>query len=377
MTVLRRLIHRRLRDPDEIGARAQNLSGMNAQVQARMSAQWGLITRAQAREAGLSDHTIDRRVRTGAWVAVRRGVYAERTFVELLTTHAHRRLLADRAGSLRVGAAHTMSHHSAAHVLELGVLHERDPITHITRPGIVGSHLRHGVKHHLAPHRPDQVLHRHGVPVLDVPRTALDIGRECGYLQGLVAADSALRTGVTREELASALAGMHCWPHSTVLRDVIASASGLADTVAETLGRDFVEELGYGRPQLQFGLTADGRTAWCDLRLQRHFFEIDGFIKLLPVERGGVATSPPDQVIKSAKERQDFVTGFKTGMSHLTWDDFFGRRRRTALEQARREYLDTCSRFGTDISDLAQFRPRGPRPRPVRRREPLLPRWTA
>ncbi|WP_082605739.1 type IV toxin-antitoxin system AbiEi family antitoxin domain-containing protein [Nocardioides sp. Root190] len=348
---------------------------MNAHVMARMSAQWGLITRTQAREAGLSDHTIDRWVRTGFWVAVRRGVYAESSYVALLTTHHQRRLLADRAASLRVAAPHTMSHHSAAHVLRLGVLHERDPTTHITRPGIVGSHLRHGVKHHLAPHRPDQVLIVGGVPVLDGPRTALDIGRECGYLQGLVAADSALRMGATRADFESALFEMWCWPYSTVLRDIIASMSAHADSVAETLGRDLVEDLGYGRPQLQFGLTADGQTAWCDLRLGRHFFEIDGFIKLLPFERGGVATAPPDEVLKSAKLRQDFVTSFKTGVSHLTWEDFFGRQRHLALDRCRREYLDTCSRFGTDISDLAQFRPRRARPRPAVRQEPLLPRW--
>lgn len=324
----------------------------------------------------MAEHQIDRLVRTGRWVSVRRGVYAETAYVSLLTTHPQQRMLADRAGSLRVAGPHVMSHHSSAYLLDLGVLHEPTPTTHVGRPGIVGSHLRHGVKHHLAPYSPDQIASVDGVPTLDATRTALDIARECGYLQGLVAADSALRGGATRRDLERAMGAMTCWPYSTVVRDVVASASPQTDSVAETLGRDFVSQLGYGVPQAQFGLSADGRTVWCDLRLGRHFFEIDGFVKLLPPEAGGVATAPPMETIRLEKERQDFVTGFKTGVSRLTWNDFFGTARQRALQRCDREFLDTCARFGTDISDLARFRPRGPRPRPPHRPGPRLPRWS-
>ncbi len=324
----------------------------------------------------MPEHHIDRLVRTGRWKSVRRGVYAEAAYTAALTHHAQRRMLADRAGSLRVAAPHVMSHHSAAYLLDLAVLHERPPCTHVGRPGIVGSHLRHGVKHHLAPYADDQVIEVDGVRVLDAARTALDIARECGFRQGLVAADSALRAGATHSELRRAMSVMRHWPRMTVVREVVVSASSLADSVAETLGRELVTELGYGVPQAQFGLTADGRTAWCDLRLGRHFFEIDGEVKLLPPELGGVAARAPREVLWEEKQRQDFVTGFKTGVSRLTWPDFFGGARERALERCRREFLDTCSRFGTDISDLAQFRPRGPRPRPAVRPGPRLPRWS-
>ncbi|UUZ57981.1 hypothetical protein [Nocardioides sp. B-3] len=65
---------------------------------------------------------------------------------------------------------------------------------------------------------------------------------------------------------------------------------------------------------------------WCDLRLHRHLFEIDGWIKLLAVAEGGVADDPK-QALREQKERRDFVTGFKTGMSHLVWADFWGAQR--------------------------------------------------
>lgn len=90
---------------------------------------------------------------------------------------------------------------------------------------------------------------------------------------------------------------------------------------------------------------------------------------------GGLASRSPADVLWDEKLRQDFVTGFKTGVSRLTWADFFGSARTRAIERCRREYLDTCARFGTDVSDLAQYRPRGPRPRPAARHAPLMPVW--
>lgn len=327
-------------------------------------------------EGGMAGHQVDSLVRSGVWVAVRRGVYAEASYVVVLTSSLQRRVLADRAASLRIAAPHALSHHSSAHLQQLEVLRERLPSTHVGRPGIVGSHLRHGVKHHLAPYRREQVVEVDGVPALDGPRTCLDIAREHGYLQGLVAADSVLRSGSSRADLERAAAAMTHWPHVTVVRDVVASASPLTDSIAESLGRDFVTELGYGVPQPQFGLTADGRTVWCDLRLGRHFFEIDGRWKLRPAAAGGFSVTTPEDTLWEEKLRQDFVTGFKTGVSRLTWDDFFGGQRARALERCRREFLDTCARFGTDISDLAQFRPRHPKPRSVVRRGPVLPQWS-
>ena len=68
------------------------------------------------------------------------------------------------------------------------------------------------------------------------------------------------------------------------------------------------------------------------------------------------------------KGRQDFITGFKLGVCRATWSDVHGPGVERAKERFRREYLDTCARFGTDVSDLAQYRPRGRRPRPLLQR---------
>lgn len=343
---------------------------MNTGVIALMSAQRGLVTRPQAVEAGMSPDQIDRLVRTRQWTPVRKGVYAETAHVAALSTRREVRLLRDRAAILRIQSPHVLSHHSSAYVLDLEVLHERPTArTHVTRPGIVGSHQRHGVTHHRAPYGHDQVVEVDGVPCLGPARTACDISRDQGYLAGRVAADSALRLGATKEELEGVARGMRYWPGVTTVRDVNASASAETDSIGETLAAELVTSLGFGVPSYQFGLSADGRTAWCDLRLGRHVFEFDGRVKYQRVDDGGLASTDPNEIVWFEKKRQDWVCGFKVGMSRLVWDEAYtivtrGSALERVQERLTREYLDTCRRFGTDISDLTPYRPRGDRPRP-------------
>lgn len=339
---------------------------MHPEVSAAMAANDGLITRRQALQAGLVEERIDRLVRTGEWVVVRRGVYAEARLVAALTTLREKRLLADRAASLRITRPHVMSHDSAADELDLAILTPPRPMTHVTRPGVVGSHLRHGVKHHLAPYQPQQVVEVGGRRVLEPGRTALDISREHGNPHGVVAADSARRAGVMLDDLSLAEAPMKSWPEVTVVRETIELSDPGSDSPGETLARLLVTELGFGRPETQFGLTANGRVAWCDLRLDRHLFEFDGKVKYQRVDEGGLALASVDEVMWREKQRQDWVCGFNLGMSRIIWVDLFGAARERALVRMRREFLDTCSRFGTSIEDLSPYLVRGPRPRPVR-----------
>jgi hypothetical protein len=326
-----------------------------------MATQHGLVTRGQAIEAGLTAEAVDRLARTGAWVSVRRGVYADRQLWERLTGPDERQLTRDRAASLRISRPHVMSHDSAALELGMDVLRPSAQVTHVTRPGVVGSHLRYGVKHHLAPYRPDQVIEVSGRRVLDPARTAADITREHGLSAGVVAFDSALRLGCTDVDLEAACAPMKNWPNVTVVRAARRLADPGAESVGETLTRLLVTELGLGRPETQFGLTDGRRTVWCDLRIGRHVFEFDGRIKYQRRHEGGVAEVDPQDALWAEKQRQDWVCGFKLGMSRIIWGDLWGARRRMALARMAREYADTAARFGESIEDLAPFIVRRPR----------------
>ncbi|GAB3859205.1 hypothetical protein GCM10028801_20250 [Nocardioides maradonensis] len=337
---------------------------MNSHIRAIMAAQGGLITRPQALAAGMSSEHIARLRRSGSWVGIRVGVYADAELAASARSHRAQRMLIDRAASLRMKEPHVMSHHSAAYRLGMDVLREPAPTTHLTRPGLVGTHHRAGIQTHLAPYDEYQVVDVQGIACLGAARTAADIARQHGFIQGLVAADSAYRIGATPLEFDRVLARMSSWPGARTVRDVIVSASTESDSVGETLARDLIGSLGFGVPTVQFGLSANGRTVWCDLCLGRHVFEFDGELKYRRADEGGFASSDPDEVVWFEKKRQDFICWFKLGVSRLVWSDVFGPGRALARERLRREYLDTCARFGTDRSDLAEFRPRTVRRRP-------------
>jgi hypothetical protein len=327
-------------------------------IRGLMNRQWGLITRPQALAAGLEPLTVVSLVRRGSWVLVRRGVYAEAATWNAAVRWEDRQIMRDRAASLRVSMPHVMSHESAALELDMAVLRPAKDFTHLTRPGVVGSHLRHGVKHHLAPFREHEVAEIQGRRVLGPARTAADISREHGVVAGTVAFDSAYRAGAQPADMVGALTPMVCWPGVTVARAAYDASDPGSDSLGETLARGLVEELGLGRPQTQFGLTDGGRTVWCDLRLGRHVFEFDGRAKYRRRQDGGLADIDEGDVVWFEKKRQDWVCGFKLGMSRIVWDDLWGARRRVALRELEREYLDTVARFGTSIDDLTTYCPR-------------------
>ena len=95
-----------------------------------------------------------------------------------------------RAAHLTMRRAHVLSHESAARELSMRILSTGSELVHVTRRGVRGSRTEHGVKHHLAPFRSDQVVVVDGIPVLGHARTALDITREHGFVAGTVACDS-------------------------------------------------------------------------------------------------------------------------------------------------------------------------------------------
>lgn len=320
-----------------------------------------LVTRTTAVAYGVPAAAIDRLVRTGAWTAVRRGVYADTSYVTARRHRADRQRLVDDAACLRITRPHVRSHESAAVVLGLPVLLGSRPITHVTRPDVRGARHEHGVKHHMAPYAAAQVLSVGGILVLDHARTALDVAREHGLVAGVVAMDSALRAGVPHARLRSGLAAMSCWPGSTVMRAALERCDAGSDSVAETLGRLLVEQLGRGRPETQFGLRCDGRTAFADLRVGRHLIEVDGRLKYLP----GAAAVDPHEVLWEEKRRQDWLCGFKLGMSRLTWTDGWPPGQPAVLARLERELTDTEQRFGTDITDLTPHLTTRPAPTPA------------
>lgn len=315
--------------------------------------QWGLITRRQALDAGLSSPHIDGLVRTGRWVRVRRGVYMPAELWAALDVYDGPARARARAADLQMRAAHVLSHESAARELGMPILAPDEEVIHVTRRTARGNGVEHGVKHHVAPYSPSQVVVVDGVPVLDAARTAADIAREHGYVHGLVACDSARQAGSSLADLWEAVAPMVCWPEVTVVRNAIQDSDPGAESVGETLGRILLGELGIGPVTTQFEIRDETGWARCDMRVGRHLFEFDGFKKYVRTEHGGLAVTDVEEVVWREKQREDWLRGHRLGMSRLIWADYWGERRAIAKERILREYAATCAAFGTDISDLS------------------------
>ncbi|TCJ29908.1 type IV toxin-antitoxin system AbiEi family antitoxin domain-containing protein [Nocardioides jejuensis] len=327
---------------------------MYADIRALMAQQHGLIARRQAVSRGLPPGDVDRLVRTGAWVAVRRGVYAEAALWSELDPRRGRPLLVARAVTLSAHKPHVWSHDTAGHAWGLAMLDPATSLTHVTRRDVRGDRTDSGVKHHGAAFDPGQVVQVDGARVLDLARTAVDIGREHGFAHGLVACDSALAAGATRAELVSALATMACWSGTVAARAAVEIADADADGPGESLTRGLLIRAGEPEVETQFGLRRDGRTVWCDLRVRRHIIEFDGRVKYRSISNGGVS-GDPEVALWEEKKRQDFVQSFRLGVSRVTWAHVQPDTWRATGERLVREIAATDRLFGGDIADLSPF----------------------
>lgn len=316
------------------------------------TAEHGLVTRRQLVEAGYDSHAVRRLVRAGILVRVRHSVYVDGERWESLDEWRGRPLARVRASGLALRRRDfAYSHDSSGLAWDLPLPDARTALTHVSHPTVHGDKVRHGVKHHLAPFVPEQVQCVEGLQVLDLPRTALDLGREHGLLAGVAACDAVMARGVTRGQLYETLSRMWCWPQSTVMREAIELADGGAESWLESEGRLFVHGLGIGRPRTQLGLTDGTRTVFVDAIVGRHVFEFDGAVKY---DADNPSGQSPRDVLMAEKRRQDFICGFKLGVSRVTTHDC--RDGRPAAERrVLREYVDTCYRFGTDRADLAPY----------------------
>lgn len=321
---------------------------MNPDLRAVASTQGGLFTRKQAAASGSTEREI--KTRTGArgdWVIVRRGVYCERTLWEM-ASHDERYRLRVRAAVLVATKPAVISHASAAAHLQIPLSPHWTTLVHVTRPGVTGSRTEGGVKHHLAAYDASDLTEVRGLMCTGLARTAVDIARELGFTDGVIAADAALRLGATKPELDSALEQMWSWPYVTRARSAAEVADGGAQSIGETLLRLVLRELGIGEPETQFVVEEGGRRAEVDIRIRRHLFEFDGKVKYLGRDRGGVADVPPEQVLWEEKRREDWLRnhdgGF--GMSRVVWSELLGRAREETKRRLLHEFHQSQRRFG-------------------------------
>lgn len=344
---------------------------MNIRVVARIGANGGVVRRDELLDLGLAPSEVRALVRRGTLVRLRRGTYTTDEVWNGLDEHVGRPLLMARAAIASMRRGWILSHDSAAHAWGLPILRPRPALVHVTRPGFTNAWTEYGVRHHLARFAQRQVGHAAGLPALDLARTAVDIARERGIVDGVIACDGALRRGVTRADLEAAYAVMTNWPGVRAARSAVALADAGAETVLESLARLLVLEAGIGVPDTQFPVRTGDGIKWCDLRVGNHVVEADGLVKLLPRESGGVADRASAVVARDERQRERLLRDEGLGVSRVYWDDHFPPRRDAAIARLRREAAETVRlhgavlhpRLAADAARVrAEERARGRRP---------------
>ena len=212
-----------------------------------------VVTRAEAVAGGLTGAQVDRRLRDGSWVALRRGVYVPAGRTD--------RAVARAAAAVRaLGGDVVVSHETAAQLLGIPLLAEPGTLV-VTRAG--GSSRRlSGLRVHVAALPAGHVRPVDPLAVTSAARTVVDLARRLPYSAALVAADGALHLGLVRPaELGEVLVSCASWPGIRRAARVVGSADGRSESPLETLCRDLFVRHGLPAPILQ-GVVADRRDGW-------------------------------------------------------------------------------------------------------------------
>ena len=286
--------------------------------------QRGVFTAEQARRFG--GHTagdLQWMRRRGHLVALRRGIYALRDVydgAEPATQHGMR----VAALSLALSAPATLSHVSAAAELGLELLDPDRSLLHVTRLVAASSRREAGVVHHAADLPEQHVVRRAGLIDLTTPaRTAIDVSRETDRFEcALAALDSALRMGVSADELLEVFTHCRAWPGARMVSGALPIADGRAANPGESWSRAILIKLGLAPLGLQVRLEdGDGLIGYADFGWGDVVGELDGKGKY----RIGVDTDPKEavRIMRREKLREDRIRALGIEVARWAYADHF------------------------------------------------------
>ncbi|MCW2929163.1 MAG: hypothetical protein JWM19_125 [Actinomycetia bacterium] len=208
--------------------------------------------------AGISKKKLEALVAAGDLVRVRYGAYATGAIVaeaqaDPCLAYAVRAAAVRATGSR---ADSVVSQHSAARMLGLSLLHDpRGEKVSLTVPP--GARTGRGGGGDVMVHEAS-LPRKHvtdlffGVPVTTGARTVIDIARTRPFMEGVVVADSALRSrAATPAAIAKVLADCGKWPGLERATQVAGFATNLSESVLESCARVVFRDHGLPPPQLQ------------------------------------------------------------------------------------------------------------------------------
>jgi Protein of unknown function (DUF559) len=255
-------------------------------------------------------------VRRGVLVPVGYGAYARPEFAaKVLQNPAGAQTLRMAAVLAVAGPGDVGSHLSAAAIHGLDVLGPQPSGLAVTRPPGGSQKARAGVLVHVAGLPGGHVTVRSGVRVTSVARTVVDLARTSSFRDGVVVADSALRTGQTsKDELLAVVADCARWPGIKRARLVIDFCDGKSESALESISRVAFRDHGLPAPELQVWVGGEetGVVGRADFLWRRYqtIGEADGAVKYADTKRA-ITQLRRDAALRRA--------GFQ--VVHFTWSE--------------------------------------------------------
>lgn len=279
-----------------------------------------VATAAEWQEAGISRQRLRSLTRSGDLVRTRHGVYA--TKAAIARAAENKRLahaLAVKSVLLTVGFDAAASHHSAALILGLELLHDPpEGQVSVTRPDARKRNRRapKDVVFRAGALPPEHVFRWQTIPVTTTPRTVVDLSRTLPFIDAVAVTDSALRRyGFTKSRYEAMVAWCAGWPGAEQSRKVIEFADPAAGSVLESCLRVRLAEWGFPPPETQIPIDTERVTYDVDFlyREQRVIIEADGMAKFREKK----------DLDKHYQRRQALEDAGYT-MVHVTWQELFG-----------------------------------------------------
>lgn len=250
-----------------------------------------LFTAARLRANGRSAGQIRTLVRRGTLLPIGRGVYVSQNVAREIAAVPNSAHLLRAAAALALNGRNcVVSHQSAALVHNIDLIGEQPSEVSLTSCAGGRKGRRNGVHRYVRVTPRSHITRKYGLPVTTAARTVIDLAGTLPFAEGVVAADSALREGLTTlAELWSLAAELRGRRGGLQAERVAKFADGMAESALESLARVVFHETGLPAPQAQVTITtADGRFIgrvdfyW---RKYKTIAEVDGGLKYENPER--------------------------------------------------------------------------------------------
>lgn len=285
---------------------------------------WSMRLTSELSRLGVDRRTLDRRLRLGELVKVRRGAYRHPHRLSPEATH----LEVLRATIAQTATPVVASHVSAGVVHGLPIDRRRLNQVHLLHSGTNRSWTRGGVVRRTRPEV--DATHIGDIPVTTLPSTTLDLLRLLSFADAVAVADHALRRQVDGEGLLATIDAQPGRRGNGTARNALCFADPLSESAGESHTRVRIAEAGLPAPVLQLELVDREGVMRPDFAWprQRLLAEFDGRVKYT---RGANGDGNLEQIHIAEKERERRLRRLGWWVVRVVWDDLRSPERLAAV----------------------------------------------